>query len=56
MGAEYHVDERTDMTQLIFAFRNFANAPKNGQFFVVSLLHSVNVSKNNRSNAMNNYG
>jgi hypothetical protein len=23
-------DRRTDMTKLIFAFRNFANAPKNG--------------------------
>jgi len=27
--AEFHTDGRTDMTQLIVAFRNFANAPKN---------------------------
>jgi hypothetical protein len=25
-------DGRTDMTKLIIAFRNFANAPKSGQF------------------------
>ena len=30
MGAElFHTDGRTDMTQLIVAFRHFANAPKN---------------------------
>ena len=29
MGAELlHADRRTDMTKLIVAFRNFANAPK----------------------------
>jgi len=29
VGAElFHVDGRTDMTKLIVAFRNFANAPK----------------------------
>jgi len=29
MGAELlHADGRTDMTKLIFAFWNFANAPK----------------------------
>jgi len=29
VGAElFHVDGRTDMTKLIDAFRNFANAPK----------------------------
>ena len=29
VGAElFHVDRRTDMTKLIIAFRNFANAPK----------------------------
>jgi len=27
----FHADRRTDMTKLIVAFRNFANAPKNGQ-------------------------
>ena len=30
VGAElFHVDRRMDMAQLIVAFRNFANAPKN---------------------------
>ena len=30
VGAElFHVDGQTDMTKLIVAFRNFANAPKN---------------------------
>jgi hypothetical protein len=30
MGAELlHADGRTDMTKLIFSFRNFATAPKN---------------------------
>jgi len=29
VGAElFHADRRTDMTKLIFAFRNFVNAPK----------------------------
>ena len=29
MGAElFHADGQTDMTKLIVAFRNFANAPK----------------------------
>jgi hypothetical protein len=29
VGAElFHADGRTDTTKLIFAFRNFANAPK----------------------------
>jgi hypothetical protein len=31
VGAQlYHADGRTDMTKLTAAFRNFANAPKNG--------------------------
>ena len=31
MGAElFHADGRTDMTKLILALRNFANAPKSG--------------------------
>jgi hypothetical protein len=31
VGAElFHLDGQTDMTKLIVAFRNFANAPKNG--------------------------
>jgi len=30
VGAElFHVDRRTDMTNTIVAFRNFANAPRN---------------------------
>jgi hypothetical protein len=35
VGAElFHADEQTDkdMTKLIFAFRNFANSPKNSMF------------------------
>jgi hypothetical protein len=32
VGAElFHADRRTDMTKLIVAFRNVANAPKNGE-------------------------
>ena len=33
MGGEFHADGETDMTTLIVAFRNFANAPKNLAFF-----------------------
>ena len=34
VGAElFHADGRTDMTKLIVAFRNFANAPKKWLFF-----------------------
>ena len=29
MGAEFHAGERTDTMKLIFALRNFVNAPKN---------------------------
>ena len=32
-GMDWRTDWRTDMTKLIFALRNFANAPKNGKFF-----------------------
>ena len=33
MGVElFHADRRTDMTRLIVAFRNFANANKNSYF------------------------
>jgi hypothetical protein len=28
VGADYHADRHTDMTNLIFTVRNFANAPK----------------------------
>jgi hypothetical protein len=32
VGVElFHADGQTDMMNLIVAFRNFANAPKNGQ-------------------------
>jgi hypothetical protein len=31
VGAEFHADGQTDMTKLIIAVRNFANAPENGQ-------------------------
>jgi len=27
----FHADRRTDITKLIFTFRNFANAPKKGK-------------------------
>jgi hypothetical protein len=34
VGAElFHADGQTEMTKLIIAFRNFANAPKNCSFF-----------------------
>ena len=33
VGAElYHLDGRTDMTEIIVAFRNFENAPKYGSY------------------------
>ena len=33
MGAEFfHADRRTEMTKLMVAFRNFANALKNGLY------------------------
>jgi hypothetical protein len=36
VGAElFHADRRTDMTKLIVAFRNFANAPKNSDYFPI---------------------
>jgi len=35
MGTEFHVDRRTDMTKLVVAFRNFANAPKNVLFAII---------------------
>jgi hypothetical protein len=44
VGAElFHADRRIDMTQLIVAFRNFANAPdiSNVQYFVTSVCDSV---------------
>ena len=31
----FHTDRRTDLTKLIIAFRNFANAPKNGTYVVL---------------------
>jgi len=31
-GDLFRVDGRTDMTKLLFAFRSFANAPKNSTF------------------------
>ena len=32
--AEFYADGRTDMTQLIVAFRNYATAPKKKYFFL----------------------
>jgi hypothetical protein len=38
VGAEFlHADGWTDMTKLIVAFRNFANAPKNTSCFVSTI-------------------
>jgi hypothetical protein len=34
----FNVDGRTDMTKLIAAFRNFANAPKSSTLFINSSL------------------
>ena len=43
VGVElFHVDRRTDMTKLIVAFRNFANAPKNcssEDIFILRIMH-----------------
>jgi len=36
LGAEFHTEGRTDMTQLIVTFHNFANAPKNVAWFIES--------------------
>jgi len=33
--AEWQIDGRTDMTMLIVAYRDFANAPKREQSFLV---------------------
>ena len=34
VGAELlHADGQTEMTKLVFAFRNFVNVPKNGDMF-----------------------
>ena len=41
MGAElFRADRRTDMTKLIVAFRNFANAPKIDYILYSKLEHS----------------
>jgi hypothetical protein len=36
VGAEFHTDGRTDVTQLIVAFRKLANAPKNVDWIIES--------------------
>ena len=42
VGAElYREDRRTDMTKLIVAFRNFANAPKSSDYLGTTDLHWV---------------
>ena len=39
VGAElYHPDGQTDMTKLIVAFRNFGNAPKNGDYYEAAIV------------------
>jgi hypothetical protein len=46
MGAElFHADRRTDVTQLIVAFRNFANARKREAALIEVVLTGVNVTK-----------
>jgi len=41
VGAElFHADRRTDMTNVIVAFRNFANLPKNAELFHTHEIHS----------------
>ena len=41
MGAElFHADGQTDMTKLIVAFRNFANASKSEHLTKVSVIHA----------------
>jgi len=37
----FHADSRTNMTKLTVAFRNFANAPKNGKNLYLSSLLSI---------------
>ena len=42
VGAElFHADGRTDMTKLIVAFCNFANAPKDYFSFQLSVLPKI---------------
>jgi hypothetical protein len=42
VGAElFHRDRRTDKTKLVGAFRNFANAPKNGIFNPQAMCYKV---------------
>jgi hypothetical protein len=55
VGAElFHADRRTDMTKLIVAFYNFANAPKtvpsNGDWMPVYIQSQHNVMSSNRTN------
>jgi hypothetical protein len=39
VGAElFRVDRRTDMTKIIVAFRNFANAPKMNATFQIHVI------------------
>ena len=42
VGAEFHVDGRSDMTKLIFDFRSFANAPNNGEGLSCSVAFFLN--------------
>jgi hypothetical protein len=42
----FHADGRTDMTKLIVAFRNFANAPKNNNTFYVTMRYSLYIAIN----------
>jgi hypothetical protein len=41
MRADGRTDGQTGITNLIVAFRNFANAPKNGQFYCLSTVEDA---------------
>jgi len=44
MGAELlRADGQTDMTKIMVAFRNFANAPKHLEFIVQGLYPDINL-------------
>jgi hypothetical protein len=46
VGAElFHADRRTDVTKLVVAFRNFANARTREAALIEVVLQGVNVTK-----------
>ena len=51
MAAElFHVDRRTDMTKLLVAFRNFANAPTTYDCYSYITFNSQEHSNHNKEN------